>query len=103
MQQHILVHDKLPEILERKGKICKTHTAKESEFRKKLREKLKEEVSEYLKDGSPEELVDIIEVVYKLAEIDGISKAKLEKIRKLKQEYKGKFDDRVILDSVKEN
>ncbi|HVY01874.1 MAG TPA: nucleoside triphosphate pyrophosphohydrolase [Candidatus Nanoarchaeia archaeon] len=100
MALNILVHDKLPEILEQKGKKVKTHTAKEAEFRKKLREKLKEEVSEYLKDSSPEELVDIIEVVYQLAEIDGIGKAKLEKIRKLKAEYKGSFNERIILDEV---
>lgn len=102
MKYDQLVRDKLPEMLQRKGKIVKFHEAKISEIKKHLHEKLKEEVSEFLKDGSPEELVDVLEIAYAIAEYNGISEDKLDSMRRKKTEYKGKFDKYIILDEVKD-
>ena len=102
MRYNKLVRDKVVEILQRKGKPVKFHEAKIGEYKKKLNEKLKEETSEFLKDGSPEELVDVLEVVYALAESNGMSHSKLDLMRKKKAEYKGTFEKGIILDEVKD-
>ncbi len=102
MRYNILIRDKVPEIIESKSKKFTIHRATTKEYRKKLHEKLKEEVSEYLKDGSPEELVDVLEIVYALSEAGGLSRNKLEKLRKAKEEYKGAFEEGIILEEIKE-
>ena len=40
-----------------------------------------EEVAEYQNDKNPEELADILEVIYRVAQLRGVSKEELEKIR----------------------
>jgi len=103
MRLNKLVRDKVPDILEKKGKTVRTHTAKRKEYKKLLRNKLKEEVSEYLRDGSPEELVDPLEIIYALADMDGVTKGKLEKLRKEKAEDRGSFDEGTVLEEVKDD
>ena len=69
------------------------------EYRDELIKKLQEEVDEFKKEDNAEELADIIEVVYAIAEFNGISIKELEKIRKEKAEKKGTFKKRIILDN----
>ncbi|MBI2151358.1 nucleoside triphosphate pyrophosphohydrolase, partial [Candidatus Woesearchaeota archaeon] len=61
-----LVRDYIPRIIEEKGKIAETHIAGDKEYFAALKDKLQEEVAEYLESGSPEELADIMKVVYAL-------------------------------------
>jgi predicted house-cleaning noncanonical NTP pyrophosphatase (MazG superfamily) len=103
MRFNKLVRDKVPDIIEKKGKTIHIHTAKRKEFKKLLRKKLREEVSEYLRDGSPETLVDALEVIYALAGMDGVTKHKLEKLRKEKSDDRGSFDEGIVLDEIKDN
>ena len=72
-----------------------THVASDSEYLLKLKEKLTEEVKEYLGSGQEEELADILEVIYALS-----TPAKLEMLRKKKAEEKGAFKDKIILDET---
>jgi len=52
-----LVRDKIPEVVRKKySKIPLMHVAKESEYREKLKDKLQEEVAEFLVDNNEEEL-----------------------------------------------
>jgi len=102
MRYNKLVRDNVPDILEKKGKRVLFSRANSSEYKLKLKEKLKEETQEYIIDGAPEDLVDVLEVVYALAEQSGLSKQKLEKLRKAKAEFKGTFDKRTILKEVKD-
>jgi predicted house-cleaning noncanonical NTP pyrophosphatase (MazG superfamily) len=95
-----LVRDRIPEIIEKNGDKAKTYMANEKEYSEKLEEKLKEEVDEFIKDKNEKELVDILEVVYAIAELKSISKEKLELLRKSKAEERGGFKKRIILEET---
>jgi predicted house-cleaning noncanonical NTP pyrophosphatase (MazG superfamily) len=101
MKYNKLVRDRIPEIIERNGDKAITHVADDGEYQNKLREKLKEEVNEFVKDGNEKELVDILEVVYAIGELKNISKDKFESLRKTKAEERGGFKKRIILDETK--
>lgn len=95
-----LVRDKIPSIIQKKGKKPIIHIATDEEYRQKLYEKLREETDEFLKKPSKEELADILEVVYSINEL--ISKDELESLRKRKSIERGSFNNRIILDEVKD-
>jgi superfamily I DNA/RNA helicase len=59
--------------------------------------KATEEIIEYQKDKNPEELADILEVIYRIAKLRGISKEELEEIRIKKVEKRGGFDKNLFL------
>src|SRR6266511_1405791 len=61
-----LVRDKIPEIMRAAGQRAVVHTADPVEFQVLLRQKLTEEVDEVLMSQDPEELADILEVLYAL-------------------------------------
>ena len=98
MQYNKLIRDKVPENLDNKNVKYKIHIADEKEYEEKLREKLGEEVQEFLKNSSAEELADILEVIYALCDFYKIDKENLEKIRKDKFEKKGGLKNRIILE-----
>lgn len=93
-----LVRDLIPEIIAAKGQEAKTHIAEREEYEQKLREKLQEEVLEFMESGTPEELADILEVVYALGAVAGVDMAQLENIRKKKADERGGFTRRVVLE-----
>ncbi|EKE07009.1 MAG: hypothetical protein ACD_18C00214G0002 [uncultured bacterium] len=98
MKYNKLIRDKVPENLDKKNVKYKIHIADEKEYEEKLREKLGEEVQEFLKNSNVEELADILEVVYALCDFYKIDKEHLEKIRKEKFEKKGGLKNRIILE-----
>ena len=102
MRYNKLIRDKIPEIIKQKGKIPIIHSADEDEYWKKLKEKLLEEVNEYLENPIKEELADILEVIETICEFKKIDKKELESIKKKKAEERGGFKDKIILDEVKE-
>lgn len=94
-----LVRDKIPEIIRTAGGDPVTYTAGSEEFSNRLREKLKEEVAEFLAadpDGAPEELADVLEVIHALAGDLGVEVSGLEEIRKAKFADRGGFTERII-------
>lgn len=91
-----LVRDRIPEIYG----LQKRHIAGDSEFLEELRKKLSEETQEFLESGEIEELADILEVVYALAELKDVSPQKLEEMRKAKAEKRGAFKKRLIWEMV---
>lgn len=95
-----LVRDKIAEILVKEQKVPRTHVASDSEYEQKLKEKLQEEVDEFIESDSSDELVDILEVLHALAELQNIYPQQLELIRKEKEQKRGKFSRRLILDEV---
>ena len=101
MKYNKIVRDKIPEIIKQKGEIPVTHIADEEEYWQKLKEKLKEEVDEFLENSSEEELADILEVVYAICDYMKTEKEKLETIRQKKSEERGGFENRIILDETK--
>lgn len=101
MKYNKLVRDKIPEIIKKKGVIPVTHIASDNEYWRKLKEKLQEEVDEFIKDSNEEELADILEVVYAICDYKKIDKKELELLRKKKAEERGGFKDQIILDETK--
>jgi predicted house-cleaning noncanonical NTP pyrophosphatase (MazG superfamily) len=93
-----LVRDKIPEIIAKnEGAVPEFRVLGDAEYAEGLRDKLVEEVGEYLASGEVEELADILEVVYALAARDGLSPVDLERVRAEKRDARGGFDGRVKL------
>lgn len=101
MEYNKLVRDKIPDIIKNKGKVPIIHIASDEEYWKKLKEKLQEEVDEFMKDSNEEELADIFEVVYAICDYKKIDKKELELLRKKKTEERGGFKNKIILDETK--
>lgn len=97
-----LVRDKIPEIIHRQGKGVCFRSLSNAEFTKYLENKLDEEVAEFHKDKSLEELADIVEVIYALAEVHGHSVFDLGRMRRAKLREKGGFVKRICLQGVEE-
>jgi predicted house-cleaning noncanonical NTP pyrophosphatase (MazG superfamily) len=92
-----LVRDKIPQIIRSRGQEPVIYTADIEEYSIRLRDKLREEVEEYLaSDDDREELADILEVLYALAKQAGTDQQQLEKLRAAKAEERGGFADRII-------
>jgi predicted house-cleaning noncanonical NTP pyrophosphatase (MazG superfamily) len=97
MNQGKLVRDKIPQIIRSKGQEPIIYIADTEEYCVRLRDKLREEVEEYLaSDNDREELADILEVLYALARQAGTDQQQLEKLRAAKAEKRGGFADRII-------
>lgn len=97
MQFHKLVRDKIPAIIEASGARPVTRILDGEEYLRCLEQKLDEEVQEFHCDKTPEELADILEVVYALAEAQGVTKEELHSIYQKKHEARGGFADRIFL------
>ena len=91
------IRDKIPEIIKQSGHKCNSKILSDESFLEKLEEKLSEEVLEYQKSKSLEELTDILEVIFRIAELKGITKEKLDQIRVEKKEKRGGFDENLFL------
>ena len=92
-----LVRDKIPQIIERQGKTARIRILDDAEYTLHLEQKLDEEVGEYHKDKTLEELADILEVVYALAENLGCSKEDLINAYQKKHNERGGFSERILL------
>ncbi len=94
---HKAIRDKIPEIIKKDGYSCNVKTLSDEEFLVEIEKKLSEEVTEYQNNKNPEELADIIEVIYGIAKLRGTSKEELEKIRIKKVEDRGAFEKNLFL------
>ena len=92
-----LVRDKIPQIIEASGATPLTRILKTEEYLSCLEAKLDEEVGEYLREKNAEELADILEVAYALAEDLGHTRQELEETFNRKHEKRGGFRDRIFL------
>ena len=92
-----LVRDKIPDIISAAGETPHTRILDDWEYFAALERKLDEEVGEYHRDKKAEELADILEVVYALAEARGCSRETLMDIYEKKHAQRGGFEKRVFL------
>lgn len=97
-----LVRDKIPEIIEASNRTYETSILESEEYVQELQKKLKEEVQEYLEAENIEELADIMEVVFALANVHGATEQDLMNVRNQKREDRGGFDKRIFLISTEE-
>ena len=95
-----LVRDQIPQIICANGNSCEIRVLEDQEYQKRLEEKLKEELSEYLESGQLEELADLLEVMMALVKAKGSSWQALEQIRTDKLAKRGGFEKKLLLTSV---
>ena len=92
-----LVRDKIPALIERNGEVPKIRILEEAEYCRCLEAKLDEEVAEFHAGQNAEELADILEVVYALAESIGCTREELFSCYEKKHAERGGFQNRVFL------
>lgn len=97
-----LVRDHIPEIIEASGNTCVTEILSDEDYLRMIDAKLDEELAEYHKDQSIEELADLLEVIYAAVVARGSTLEQLEQIRAEKAERRGSFAQRILLKEVKE-
>ena len=98
MKYNKLVRDKIVERIEAKGERAVFHIADDAEYWAKLKEKLSEEVGEFLEGENIEELADIAEVLDAVLAYKGFTKEELFAEQAKKAEERGRFEKRIVLD-----
>jgi predicted house-cleaning noncanonical NTP pyrophosphatase (MazG superfamily) len=100
MNYNKLVRDKIPDIIKRNGEKSFTHVAEDNEYWEKLKDKLREEINEFLENQTIEEIADIFEVITAINEFKGWDLKKIIKMQKEKREKRGGFKNKIILDKI---
>ena len=95
-----LVRDKIPEIIESSGRHCSIEVLPDDEYLRFLDIKLGEELDEYQKDKTIEELADLLEVIRAVVVARGYTFEELEAIRAIKAHERGGFEKRILLKEV---
>lgn len=97
---HKLVRDRIPEIIEASGKVCKTEILSDEEYLGMVDKKLDEELAEYHQDQNLEELADLLEVLLAATMARGYTVEELELTRKRKAAERGGFARKLLLKEV---
>ena len=97
-----LVRDRIPEIIEKQGKACRYTVMSDEDYRVALDAKLTEELKEYHESGELEELADLLEVIYAIAESRGETPESLNALAEKKAAERGRFREKYLLLSVEE-
>lgn len=100
MKYDKLVRDRIIEIIEAKGEKALYHIAPEEEYAAKLKEKLQEEIGEFLEAESKEEMADVFEVITAILAQKGWNIEEVIEIQKKKREDRGGFEKRIILEEA---
>jgi predicted house-cleaning noncanonical NTP pyrophosphatase (MazG superfamily) len=101
MQYNKLVRDKIPAIImENDGKEARTRTLSGSQLEAALLEKLEEELAEYKRDKSEEEMADMLEVLYALAGNSDAAWRSVEQKRLQKRAERGGFEQGIFLEGI---
>lgn len=93
-----LVRDKIPQIISANGGTSKTHVADDAEYQEALTRKLLEEATEWIKEGSIEEMADVFEVITAILQTKGWTIEQIVDVQKKKREDRGGFEGRIILE-----
>ena len=97
-----LVRDKIIDLIKSKGETPIYHTLTDEEYIKELHKKLFEEANEFVEEDNPEELADLLEVLYSIAKVKNIDLEEVERIRQKKHTKRGGFDKKIYLEDVEE-
>lgn len=95
-EYHKLVRDRIPDIIRQGGETPHTRVLNDEEYGHHLEMKLDEEVKEFHADKNVEELADVLEVVYALADMTG-SREELLAAYQQKHDARGGFEKRIFL------
>ena len=97
MVNNKLVRDRIPQIIKDQGEIPVVRILEEAEYTQCLEAKLDEEVEEFHREKNLEELADILEVVFALAENLGFGREELMEVYREKNQNRGGFRERIFL------
>ena len=98
-----LVRDRIPEnINSMEGRNCNYKILNNDEYLKELDKKLFEEAHEFIEEHSIEELADLMEVIFAIMKDRNISIEDIESARKIKNNKKGSFNDKIYLIDVEQ-
>lgn len=105
MHYNKLVRDKIPEIIKSNWEKTITHIADEKEIRSRIKDKFYEEIEELFAEIETDnniagELVDVLQLIYTVADFKNISRNKLEELRLKKLEERWGFKKRIILEET---
>ena len=95
-----LVRDKIPHIIKADNQVPVTRIANSEEYLSLLKQKLQEEVSEFLESEEHVELADILEVMHALCASKDISMEDIEVLRQEKFAKRGGFSSRIVLERI---
>lgn len=99
-----LVRDKIPESINKiEGREANYKILDNNEYIQELDKKLFEEAHEFVEEHSVEELADLMEVITAIMKFKNISTVDVERAREIKNEKKGKFDNRIYLLDVEQD
>jgi predicted house-cleaning noncanonical NTP pyrophosphatase (MazG superfamily) len=92
------VRDKMISIIQAKGEPVSFHIADKEEYKIKLKEKLLEEVHEFIEAENKEEMADVFEVITAILPVYGFTLEEIIEVQKNKREERGAFDQKIILE-----
>ena len=95
-----LVRDRIPERIEAQGETPLVEVLDDEAYLRCLDEKMREELEEYLEDGSMEELADLLEVIRAVVTARGHTWDEVERIRAAKAQRNGAFEKKLYLIGV---
>lgn len=96
-----LVRDLIPNIIPAdKQSLYKFSTVNREQYGILLKNKLLEEVNEYLEAENKEELADILEVIDALMKLQNFEKEEVLAIQKQKREKRGGFEKQLLMEMV---
>ncbi|MEK7447351.1 MAG: nucleoside triphosphate pyrophosphohydrolase [Patescibacteria group bacterium] len=104
-----LVRDRIPEIIERDGKVSETRILSKEELIPLLGEKLDEEVRELLevlgtdREETIKEMSDVLEVLRSLAEEQSMEMSEIEEVMEERAEKRGRFKQGIFLEKTRKN
>lgn len=99
-----LVRDKVPSLVTKDGGSYTMQLLQDDEHLKALKDKLKEEVDEFIvaetKEIQLDELVDIAEIIHSYLKMNNITINEFENLRITKRKAKGSFDRGIFLTEI---
>ncbi len=95
-----LVRDRIPEIIQENGEKPVTRQLSDKEVVPFLRQKVREEAGEFAESGETEELADLLEVIERYLELEGVEREKLKQLRQEKNSKRGGFSANIVLEEV---
>ena len=102
-EYNMLVRDYFPELMKEKDREVDFEVLDRNQYGEKLKEKFNEEVEKFRSAKSDRllsESVDLLEVIYAIAEHRGITESEVEFMRQLKKNRNGGFRKRIMLKSI---
>ncbi|MFB6295166.1 MAG: hypothetical protein ABEI97_05375 [Candidatus Nanohaloarchaea archaeon] len=97
-----LVRDRIPAIIRGDGADPVTEQVPDADVQDYLADKLLEEAAEFRESGDVAELADVLEVLQRLCQVEGMDWAELEERRQAKREDRGGFDDNIVLRDIED-